>query len=219
VNIITKNVGAWLAATIVAFLTIFSDKILERIRFRLNRADLRTKYFEELAIDLSTYLFYSELFHERHQRGWADDPEDMDAIGGAINGAVTTLRKKEYVYRAWVRKYWGSVKMEQFAQVMAAVKSTDDAIHAFNDPGNEKEKTDELRERLETLRTRVDEWLSQPDAWQGHSQHPQYWPARVYTRDPPTFVLCPLPTARPDGFTLPREECVQSRLRSNLSFL
>jgi len=121
-NIIANNVGLWLAATIVALLTIFSDKILERIRFRLNRADLRTKYFEEQAVSLSAYLFYSEIFHERYQKGWADDPEDLAAIGGAINGAVTKLRKKEYVYRAWVRKYWGPAALEQFAQVLAAVK-------------------------------------------------------------------------------------------------
>jgi hypothetical protein len=162
-NIITHNVGAWLTATIVALLTVFSDKILERIRFRLNRADLRTKYFEALAIDLSTYLFYSELFHERYQKGWADDAEDLAAIGGAINGAITTLRKKEYVYRAWVRKYWGAAKLEQFTEVMATLKSADDAVHAFNDAGNEKEKTAELGKKLDKLRARVDEWLSQTD--------------------------------------------------------
>ncbi len=163
-DIIGHNVGLWVATTIVALLTVFSDKILERIRFRLNRADLRTKYFEQLAIDLSTYLFFSELYHERYQKGWANDRDDLDRIGGEINGAIQTLRKKEYVYRAWVRKYWGSRALEQFAQVMAAVKSADDAAHAFNDPGSEKEKTDELGKRLDTLRARVDQWLSQPDA-------------------------------------------------------
>src|SRR6266566_839161 len=105
-NIIREKVGVWLATIIVALLTIFSDKILERIRFGLNVANLRTKYYEELATGLSTYLFWSEIYHERRQKGWDDDPADMDAIGGEVNAAVTTLRKKEYVYRAWVRKYW-----------------------------------------------------------------------------------------------------------------
>jgi hypothetical protein len=163
-NIIRDNVGAWIAATIVTLLTVFSDKILGRIRFRLNRADLRTKYFEKLAIDLSTYLFYAELYHERRQKRWANDPDDMDAIGREINGAITTLREKEYVYRAWVRKYWGSAAVEQFAEVIAALKSADDAVHAFNDAGKEKEKTDELGKRLDILRARVDQWLSQPSA-------------------------------------------------------
>lgn len=118
----------------------------------------------ELAVDLSTYLLYAELFHERYQKGWANDPEDLAAIGDEINGAVTTLRKKEYVYRAWVRKYWGSPAVEQFAQVMAAVKSVDDAVHAFNDAGNKKEKTNELGKRLDKLRAQVDQLLSQPGA-------------------------------------------------------
>jgi len=56
-NIIRDKIGVWLATIIIALLTVFSDKILERIRFRLNIADLRTKYFEELAVNLSTYLF------------------------------------------------------------------------------------------------------------------------------------------------------------------
>jgi hypothetical protein len=46
-GIVSENVGAWLGATLVALLTVFSDKIIGRIRFRLNRADLRAKYFEE----------------------------------------------------------------------------------------------------------------------------------------------------------------------------
>ena len=111
-NIIGDKLGVWLATIIVALLTIFSDKILERIRFRLNVADLRTKYFEELAVNLSTYLFWSEIYHERHQKRWADNPDDMAAIGGNINAAVTTLTTKEYVYRAWVRRYWGSAAMK-----------------------------------------------------------------------------------------------------------
>ena len=56
-NIIRDKIGVWLATIIIALLTVVSDKILERIRFRLNIADLRTKYFEELAVNLSTYLF------------------------------------------------------------------------------------------------------------------------------------------------------------------
>ena len=158
-NIIRDKLGVWLATIVVALLTIFSDKILERIRFRLNVADLRTKYFEELAINLSTYLFWSEIYHERHQKHWADNPDDMDAIGGNINAAVTTLTTKEYVYRAWVRRYWGSAAVKSFDEVIAAVKSVDDAIHAFNDAGKEEEKTIELGKRLDTLRAKIDQWL------------------------------------------------------------
>src|SRR5271166_5155885 len=110
-NIFRDNIGAWLAATVVALMTVFSDKLLERIRFRVNRANLRAKYFEELAMDLSSYIFFAEIFCERYQKGWADDPADMGAIRDEVNGAVTTLRKKEFVYRSWVHRYWGDAML------------------------------------------------------------------------------------------------------------
>lgn len=161
IPIISDHIGAWLATTTVAFLTVFSDKIFERIRFRLNRADLRVKYFEELAIDLSTYLFYVEILQERHQKGWADDLEDMTAIIGEVNDAVTTLRKKEYLYRSWVYRYWGRARMSLFAEVMSAVKSVDDATHPFNDPGGEAEKAATLGKELAALRVKVEAWMAQ----------------------------------------------------------
>ncbi|HKM86399.1 MAG TPA: hypothetical protein VJW96_09340 [Terriglobales bacterium] len=160
-HIISDNIGAWLAATVVALMTVFSDKLLERIRFKLNRADLRTKYFEELAMDLSSYIFFAELFCERHQRKWANDPDDMGAIGGEVNEAVTILRKKEYVYRSWIRKYWDEARLKQFAEVMGAVKSVEDALHAFNDGGGEEEKTTVLARKLGELRTKAERWISQ----------------------------------------------------------
>jgi len=139
-GIFRDNVGAWLAAALVALLTVFSDKLLERIRFRLNRADLRAKYFEELAVDLSTHIFFAEIFCERYQKGWAGDAEDMASLGGEVNGAVTTLRKKEFVYRSWVHRYWGDKTVAQFAEVMAAVK----AVHA-SEPSQENPHTGILR--------------------------------------------------------------------------
>jgi hypothetical protein len=107
-GIVSDNVGAWLGATLVALLTVFSDKIIGRIRFRLNRADLRAKYFEELALDLSSYIFWAEVYHERFQKGWTSDPEDLSAVAGELNVAMVTWRKKEYVYRSWVRRYIAS---------------------------------------------------------------------------------------------------------------
>src|SRR5580704_15339047 len=147
-NFVAGNVGVWLSGAIVALLTIFSDKILGRIRWRLNRADLRTKYFEELAVDLSAYLFYAEIFHERYRRGWTDDPNDLEAVRREVNGAVTTLRKKEYVYRSWAKKYWGREPAIALFEVMDAVRATDDAIHLFNDEGIQEEKTVLLGQRL-----------------------------------------------------------------------
>jgi hypothetical protein len=160
-NIFRDNIGAWLAATIVALMTVFSDKLLERIRFRLNRADLRAKYFEELAVDLSTYIFFAELFCERYQKGWTNDPDDLASIGEEVNEAVTTLRKKEFVYRSWVHRYWGDKTVAQFTEVMAAVKAVDDALHAFNDEGEEDRKTVALAKELDKLRAAATRWMVQ----------------------------------------------------------
>jgi len=76
-RIFTENIGTWMATLTVTFITIFFDKILEKIRFSLNRADLRTKYFEEMATEFSTYLFWVSIYQERFERGWTDDPEDL----------------------------------------------------------------------------------------------------------------------------------------------
>ena len=158
-HIINDNVGAWLAATIVALLTIFSDKILGRIRLRVNRADLRVKYFEKLAVDLSTYVFWAEVFLGRFQFGWLD-PDDIGAIGGELNGAMITVRRREYLYRSWVLKYWGEDAAKELIQLMSSVKSVDLATHAFNDRGDENDKAIALGKELDLLRTRVDSWLS-----------------------------------------------------------
>src|SRR5258705_9918565 len=124
-DIISNNVGTWAAGLMVTLLTIFSDKILGRIRFSLNRANVRVKYFEQLATDLSTYVFWVEVYCERFQRGWTDDLQDLEQIAGELNTAMTNLRKKEYVYLSWVHKYWGKKAAARFSDVMASVKSVD----------------------------------------------------------------------------------------------
>jgi hypothetical protein len=61
-----------------------------------------------LALDLSSYIFWAEVYHERFQKGWTSDPEDLSAVAGELNVAMVTWRKKEYVYRSWVRRYIAS---------------------------------------------------------------------------------------------------------------
>ena len=163
-NFLVQHIEALLATTVIGFISIFSDKILGRIRLRWNRADLRVKYYERLAKDLSRYIFFAELFHERHQREWASNPADMAAIGGEVNAAVVRLRINEYVYRAWVEKYWDSRGVERFAEVLDAVTATEDAIHAFNDEGQVAEKTTVLGRELARLRALSVRFLSGTDA-------------------------------------------------------
>ncbi|HEX6740414.1 MAG TPA: hypothetical protein VF079_01300 [Sphingomicrobium sp.] len=160
-EIFADHLVAWLTAAVLGVLTVFSDRILERIRFRLNRADIRAKYFEELAIDLSCYLFYAAIFEERYRRGWADDPDDLSAVAGEVNSAIATIRKKEFVYRAWARKYWNQKAADGLVGVFLKLAMLDDAIHAFNDRGDVKKKVLELGNRLREAGTSVETWLVQ----------------------------------------------------------
>ena len=106
-NLIVGHLQTWFALFLVAILTVFSDKIVGRIRFALNRADLRSKYYEQLALGLSTFVFYSDLFYLRQVR-LESHFEDLDAIRGQVNESFVTLKTNEYIYRSWVRRYWSN---------------------------------------------------------------------------------------------------------------
>jgi hypothetical protein len=165
-QILTDHIETWAAVTVVALLGVFSDKILGGIRLRINRADLRVKYFEQLAVDLSAYIFWAEVYHEYFEKGWVETagPEWMTGLAGELNSAMTTLRTKEYVYRSWVRKYWGTRGSVRFGEVLDAVKATDLATHAFNNEGQVAEKTATLGRELDRLRALSEHWLSETDA-------------------------------------------------------
>lgn len=162
-NLFVEHVEAWLLLSFVGLLTVFSDKIIGRVRFALNRADLRSKYYEELAISLSSFLFFVDLYHVRLIRGESDF-EDVSAIAGEVNGAYVALKTKEYVYRSWVRRYWGAEGISQFESVLNAATNAYDAIIEFNGKGNEEQKTGALGDQLHTLESMTDAWLSKLDA-------------------------------------------------------
>ena len=156
---IAEHLETWVALTMVALLTVFSDKIIGRIRRALNRADLRSKYFEELAADLSSFVFYADLFHLRHVRGEAHF-EDVPSIGEEVNVAYVTLKKKEYVYRSWVRRYWTQSELVNFLGVFEAVEHVYEVLIDFNESGDESAKIEALGNRLAVVRGRVESWLS-----------------------------------------------------------
>lgn len=162
-GILIEHLETWLVVAIVALLSVFSDKLIGRIRFAINRADLRSKYYEKLALDLSTFLFYTDLFHLRYVRGELD-VDDLSAIAGEVNGSYVTLKTKEYVYRSWVRRYWSESGLLQFDTVMKLALDVYQAIIEFNVQGSEPEKTEKLGHHLDALRRDVDTWLLKLDA-------------------------------------------------------
>jgi hypothetical protein len=53
---------------VIAVLSIFSTHLTESIKFSINKADLRSKSYEELSGDLSEYVFASKLCAENIER-------------------------------------------------------------------------------------------------------------------------------------------------------
>ncbi len=157
------HLETWLILLVVSLLTVFSDKLLGRIRFALNRADLRSKYYEELALDLCTFVFFADLFHVRYLRG-EQDGGDMEAVRGEVNSAYVNLKTKEFVYRSWVRRYWNDAGVARFETVMRAATATYEAIIEFNSPDKRDTKTNLLGNLLVALRTNTEGWLSELDA-------------------------------------------------------
>ncbi len=124
--------ATWLAAFLIGILGLFSGRITESIKFALNRADLRINQYEELATEISQYIFSSELNTEFIENNWTTK-KTLTELVTEYNMSITTLRKKEFVYAAWIQKYWGKQKSAKFDEFMEAVREFDKAIHSLND--------------------------------------------------------------------------------------
>jgi hypothetical protein len=117
---------------LIALLTLFSSKLTESIKFALNRADSRTRQYEELATEVSGYIFAAELTVEFIENDWTTKQSLTELIKD-YNQSITTLRKKEFVYLAWIRKYWSREQVVQYETFLQSVRAFDSAIHSLND--------------------------------------------------------------------------------------
>ncbi len=124
--------ATWLVAFLIGIFGLFSSHITESVKFALNRADLRTKQYEEVATEISAYIFSAELNTEFIENGWTDKKTMTDLIV-EYNTAITSLRKKEFVYAAWVKHYWSDKQLAAFDAFMTSVTAFDKAIHSLND--------------------------------------------------------------------------------------
>lgn len=122
----------WVVGIIIAILGLFSGQIVESIKFSLNKADYRSKYYEELAVDFSQYLFRSEILHEFLEENWTTKPT-LTSIVKQYNDAIREIRKKEYVYLSWIDRYWEEEEGSRFAAMMELVRKFDKSVHTLND--------------------------------------------------------------------------------------
>lgn len=127
-----SQTATWFVGFVVAILTIFSSQVTESIKFGFNKADIRTKNYEELVSEVSQYIFSAELNVEFIENEWTTR-QTLTKLIEDYNKYVMTLRKKEFVYLAWLRKYWSQKEAEKFNAFMDSVKTYDSSLHALND--------------------------------------------------------------------------------------
>jgi hypothetical protein len=154
--------ATWLVAFLIGILSLFSGHIIESARFALNRADLRTKQYEELATEVSQYIFSAELNTEFVEHNWTTKKTLTDLLN-EYNTSITTLRKKEFVYAAWIQKYWGKEQSAKFDEFMESVGNFDKALHSLNDEFEKVNRTGK-KQKVDPKRAKKAFVLLQPAA-------------------------------------------------------
>jgi hypothetical protein len=145
-----EETRTWVATIAVAVLAVFSGKITEYVKVALNSADFREKNYEELAANLSEFNFDAELLVEYLDNNWTT-AASLTPLINEYNDGVTKMRKNEYVYLWWLRRYWGTSKIQEFSKTYEAIKAIDAEFHSLNDEleavniKKGKEKVDERR--------------------------------------------------------------------------
>ena len=152
---VAKEIAKWIVPLLGAFIAVFFTPLLEKIKLRLNFADLRAKQFEEFARDLSAFIFNAELMHEFYENGW-----NTDQIVDDYNEAITTFRAKEFVYLSWARRFWPLKDYPAFESVIAPVRRIDETVHAFNDGKISPEKIAAIEREIAPLRAHAKNLLA-----------------------------------------------------------
>ena len=124
--------ATWFVGVVIALLTLFSTKLVEVIKFALNRAELRVKNYEEFSTDLSEFLFAAEVNTEFLEHNWTTR-ESLTSLIKEYNDSITKIRKKEYVYSSWIRKYWGRNESDVYRQMFESIRQYDKSLHSLND--------------------------------------------------------------------------------------
>ncbi|GGC93515.1 hypothetical protein [Undibacterium terreum] len=144
---VATEIAKWIVPLAGAFIAVFFTPLLDKIKLRLNRADLSAKQFEEFACDLSAFIFNAELMYEFRTNGW-----DIDQLVDGYNTSVTTFRTKEFVYLSWARRFWTAEEYPMFEKVIASVRKIDEAVHRFNDGRSDRERIAAIGDEIVPLR-------------------------------------------------------------------
>ncbi|NEQ81639.1 MAG: hypothetical protein F6K26_15705 [Moorea sp. SIO2I5] len=130
-KILTEKMGALMVTAMIGLVAFSSDKIVEHIKFAGNRADQQISNYNQLATDLSDYMFRTELLVKFYSKGWTRKSA-LEKVGEPYNDAIIQLRKREYVNLALVHRLWKKKSANDFTEIMNLVKQIDDLIHELN---------------------------------------------------------------------------------------
>jgi len=154
--------GTWFVGIVLAIFGLFPARLVEKIRFALNRADARAKYYEEMAIDISHFVFIIDrLVKVSFGSTWARD-DDKSGIAQEYNEVMNTLSRKEYVYRSWVRRFWDRKTAIAFDLTMDRIKAVDQLLILINEDGEQKDHLQELDAAFRDLRQAACDLLTIP---------------------------------------------------------
>ena len=142
---LVNQTAIWIVSAVIAVLGVFSNRIAEKLRYSLNKADLNAKYYEEFAESISLFVLSIDRYINVYSDGeWASDA-DRSAIAEMYNSAANTLWKKEYVYYSWVHRHWSKKTGSMFEEAMALTRRIDSTLIQINQHAGRKEGAEAKR--------------------------------------------------------------------------
>ena len=126
-----SETATWFSAVVIATVAALVPQITESVKLNINRSDLRSQLYENLASDLSEYLFYCQSFMELLESG-VTQKESLDQVIPDYNRAVVEISKKEFVYGAQLNRAWGKEAAADFPVLMESIEAFDSALRELN---------------------------------------------------------------------------------------
>jgi len=128
---IKSNLVTAIITTLVAIVTLFSDKIVGDIKFELNKADLRVSSYEKFTASISTFVFNAENVAGFYQNG-TTTKTSLHLVVDPYNTSIDDIRKQEYITYGILTRFWTKDDIGRFEKMMETVKRIDLQIHALN---------------------------------------------------------------------------------------
>jgi hypothetical protein len=173
-----NQAGSWFLGVVLTLLGALSGRVVEKVKFSLNRADLRIKHYEKMAVEISRFTFIIDrLVNVYFGSNWVDE-EGKGAIAHEYDKVTNKVRRMEYVYRSWIRRYWPREKYDIFLFTMKTMQNIDAVLRSLNEQPNDPTLLPQLRSEFRTLQRSVDALLAPDESFwsklgiHGHRHRP-----------------------------------------------